>query len=160
MTQPAANPDDRILSAIRAIIRAEFPRLKYLGKFQYTIVAVNGSPPSVTVDCTPVDPTIDLPGLKDIVCQPSLDGITTIPDVGINCIVEFLNGDPTKPVIAGVDSLGVNPVARLGDQVTTFFPPTLAVIGTVSGAPFAGTIIVANPVTGVISQGSGKVFTG
>lgn len=160
MTQPAPTPDDRILAALRAIIREEFPRLKYLGEFQYAIKEIQGTPPNVTVSCSPVDDSIDLPELNNVPCSPDLSGITTIPDTGINCVVCFLNGDPTLPRIRGVDSLGVNPVARLGDQVTMFLPPTLAVQGLVSGAPFVGTITVLNPVTGVISQGSGKVFTG
>jgi hypothetical protein len=160
MTVSNDNPSDRILAAIRAIIREEFANLTYRGIFKYSIVAVSGSPPNVTLDCQPTDPTIGLPSLQGIPMQSGIDGITTIPKVGMNCVVGFLNADPTLPIIFGVDSLGVNPVARLGDQVTMFLPPTLAVVGTMLGSPFAGTIIVANPVTGVISQGSGKVFTG
>ena len=160
MTTPNENTDDRIKAAIRAIIREEFSRMTYRGFFSYSIVAINGSPPNVTLDCTPSDPTVGLPSLQDIPMQPGIDGITTIPSAGMGCVVFFLDADPTKPRIFGLDSLGVNPVARLGDQVTMFLPPTLAVVGTVSGAPFAGSIIVASPITGVISQGSGKVFTG
>jgi hypothetical protein len=160
MTQPAPTIDDRIMAALRSIIREEFPRLKYLGKFEYSIKAVHGEPPNVTIECSPNDPTIGLPDIKAAE-QCGIDGITTIPDTGLNCIVEFLNGDPTKPKISGVDSLGVNPVARLGDQVTVFLPPTLAIqgVGSTTG-PFAGSITILNPVTGCISQGSGKVYTG
>jgi hypothetical protein len=161
MTQPAPNPDDRILEALRAIIREEFPRLKYAGEFLYAITEVTGEPPNVKISCSPVDQTIGLPDLNSLPCQPDLSGITSIPTAGLNCVIVFLNCDPTLPRIKGVDSLGINPVARLGDQVTVFLPPTLAIqgIGSTTG-PFAGSITVLNPVTGVISQGSGQVFTG
>jgi hypothetical protein len=65
---------------------------------------------------------------------------------------------PTVPdvEIAG----GGNPVARLGDQVQSFLPPTLPVVGTVSGAPFVGTITIASPITGCITGGSSKASSG
>ena len=77
----------------------------------------------------------------------------------------FVNGQPTKPVCvwtSGAPTMaqllsGPNPVARLGDQVQSFLPPTLPVIGMVSGNPFTGTITVVNPITGTITQGSNTV---
>jgi hypothetical protein len=93
------------MQAIRAIIREELPRLSYIGLFQYNIQAVNGSPPNVTIDALPTDDSLGLPPLSNISCQPDLSGITSIPDDGINCVVAFLNADPTKPVVVGVDSL-------------------------------------------------------
>lgn len=154
--------DDRLLSALRAIVRAEVDRigLAYAGVFGYTIQGVHGEPPDVQIDAVPNDPNIGLPDLVRIKMRPGIDGITSIPDTGIGCLVAFVDRDPSQPVIVSVDSLGVNPVARLGDQVTVFLPPTLAIIGLLSGAPFTGTITVANPVTGVITQGSGKDFCG
>lgn len=152
--------DDRILEAIRKIVREEFPRLSFVGFFEYAITNVSGDVPNVLIDCSPTDDSIGLPELVEVQCAPSLDGMTTIPTSGLNCVVIFLNGDPTKPRIFGVDSLGVNPVARLGDQVTMFLPPLLAIQGTAAGVPFVGTIQIANPITGLISEGSGQVFTG
>lgn len=158
MTQPAV--DDRIMAALRSLIREEFPRLKFFGIYEYTIKSVSGSAPDVKISASPTDASIGLPDLVDITEQPSISGITSLPQSGLTCVVGFLNADPTRPVILGVESLGVNPVARLGDQVTVFLPPTLAVQGVGAVGPFAGTITVFNPVTGVISQGSGQVFTG
>ena len=103
---------------------------------------------------------MSLPELTEISCQPAIDGMTSIPSPGMNCVVAFLNFDPTKPIIMGVDSLGINPVARLGDSVQSFLPPTLPVVGTVSGNPFTGVITVANPISGIIQGGSGRVFSG
>jgi hypothetical protein len=151
---------DRFLAALRAIIQAEVPNVTFLGQYEYAIQAVSGSPPNVTLDCRPTDPALSLPPLVQVVMQPGIDGITTIPSVGMNCVVAFINGDGSRPRIVGVDSLGVNPVARLGDQVTMFLPPTMAVQGVAAGIPFVGTILIANPITGIISQGSGIVYTG
>lgn len=161
MTEPNAN--DRLLDNFRALVRAELESmgLQYVGVFGYTIKQVSGSPPNVQISAAPDDPSLGLPDLVNILEAPGVDGITTIPTAGIGCRVAFVDRDPTKPVIIGVNSLGVNPVARLGDQVTMFLPPTLAIqgVGSITG-PFAGSITIANPVTGIISQGSGQVFTG
>lgn len=159
MSEP--NPADRLLESFRALVNTELVSLKYAGVFQYSIVAVNGAPPNVTIDCRPTDLTIDLPTLSQIPMQPDISGITSIPTTGLNCTVVFLNRNPALPRIIGVDSLGVTPIARLGDQVTSFFPPILAVNGFMNGVtPFVGTITVANPVSGIITQGSVKAYTG
>lgn len=161
ITEPTS--EDRILDGIRNIIRTEIAtlRLKYAGYFNYTIAAVNGEPPNVLIDCRPTDPSLDLPDLSQVAMQPGIDGVTSIPSSGMNCVVEFLNRDPGLPRIVGVDSLGVNPVARLGDQVTCFVPPLMPFFVTASIiGPFAGFASMSSPITGVITQGSGKVFTG
>lgn len=159
--QAEPNPDDRILEALRAIIKAETVALKYAGYFQYGITGTSGSPPNVLIDCEPTDTGIDLPALSRVSMAPGIDGITSLPQTGINCVVTFINRDPTLPIVVGVDSLGVNPVARVGDQVTMFIPPLSFISGVdVLGIPFVATISTAGPITGQIVQGSGKVFTG
>jgi hypothetical protein len=150
---------DRIADSLLAIVREEIAKT-YPATYEYAIKGVHGTPPNVTIDCEPTDPAIGLPALTGISMQPGIAGITGIPAEGINCAVIFLNGSPTRPRIVGVDSSGVNPIARLGDAVQSFLPPTLPVVGTVSGNPFVGTITVANPISGIIQGGSGKAFTG
>jgi hypothetical protein len=152
--------DDRIMAAIRAIIRAEFPRMRYLGKFEYVISSVNGESPSYTVDCSPVDSTIGLPDLSAVAIQPSVSGVTGTPTSGMICVVEFLDANPAKARITGIPSLGANPIARLGDQVQSFLPPTLPIVGTLAGSPFSGFITVVNPISGTITQGSGTTKSG
>ena len=154
---------DRLLDSLRSLVLSEIQsqRLNYAGWFEYTIDSVHGDPPDVTLDCTPTDASLGLPDLSKVSCQPGIDGITAIPTAGMNCVVSFLNRDPASPRIVGVDSLGVNPVARLGDQVTLFLPPSMPIVGLISLlGPFAGVATVASPITGTIIQGSGKVFTG
>lgn len=159
--QAEPNIDDRILESLREIIRAETAPLKYAGYFQYSITDRNGEPPDVLLDCEPTDQGIGLPSLSRVPMAPGIDGITSKPQTGINCVVTFINRDPTRPIIVGVDSLGVNPVARVGDQVTLFIPPLSPISGVdVIGIPFVAIIQTAGPITGQIVQGSGKVFTG
>lgn len=159
--QAEPNTDDRLFEAIRALIRAETAPLRFAGYFQYSITDTHGEPPNVLIDCRPTDPAINLPDLSKVPMAPGIDGITCQPETGIDCVVTFINRDPTRPIIVGVDSLGVNPVARVGDQVTLFIPPLSPISGVDAvGIPFVALILTAGPITGQIVQGSGKVFTG
>jgi hypothetical protein len=138
--------NDRLLTAIRDLIRSEVPTATFLGLYEYT---VTGSTPT-TIDCQPTDPTIPLPSLNGIPIGSLSDGGVGQPTTGNRCLIEFLNGDPTRPVVlfndppvqtATIDATqeviigpsAANPVligpgaslqaARVGDQSTCFFPP-------------------------------------
>jgi len=161
----APTSDDRILDWFRSLVRSVFPRMQYIGVFDYTITAVNGQAPSYTVDCAPADPKgTGLPELNGVAIQPGISGIVGTPSSGDACVVIFLDANPTKPRIIGIPSLGANPIARLGDQTMTYIPPTTAIAGqiTILGvpSPFIGTILIPNPVTGTITQGSGGTTSG
>lgn len=156
-----ANPLDRIAANLRAFIREAFPRLHYTGVFEYTITGVTGRAPSCKIDCVPVDASLGLPAFNSIGYSPSVSGVTGTPTAGLTCVVVFLDGNPTKPRIMGIDSLGANPIAVLGNQVQVFLPPTLPIMGVVTpGGPFTGTIQVLNPISGTITQGSGRMVGG
>lgn len=152
-------PDDRILEWFRTLVRSVFPRLGYTGVFDYVITGVNGEAPGFTCDCRPVDDSIGLPQLNAVELMASVSSMTATPSTGMSCMVVFLDANPTKPRIAGIEAKGANPVARLGDQTQSFLPPTLPIVGTISGSPFTGTITVVNPISGTIVQGSGRART-
>jgi hypothetical protein len=94
---------------------------------------------------------------------------------GCEVAIAFLGGQLSKPVIVGVrGQFGDNtapiklelggpggaPVARVGDTVNVFIGSAPVVLnGTVSGAPFVGTGVFTQSVTGVIQAGSSKVFS-
>jgi len=161
VTQPTDK--DRILNDFRALVRSVIVEmgLAYSGRFEYVIQGVDGEPPDVTVSCTPSDTNLGLPELAHVAMSPGIVGMTSLPDTGIVCEVVFLNRDPTKPRIVGVGSLGILPVARVGDQVMMFLPPTAPIQGVINGTSmFVGTISIASPTSGIITQGSAKVFTG
>lgn len=136
--------DDRLLAAIRAIIRAEFPRLTYTGVFEYAIQSVTGSGASATVDASPTDTTIPLPDITGCPLAPIV-GATCKPVPGTLALVLFLNADPTRPLCISMDAspltltldgvlntigatgvtklgLGALPVARGTDLAAGIFP--------------------------------------
>ena len=155
--------DDRLLEWFRELVRSVFPRLQYIGVFDYVITGVNGEAPSFTCDCAPNDADLGLPPLNAVVTVASISSMTATPSTGMACMVAFLDGNPTKPRIVGIEAKGANPVARLGDQTQSFLMPSLPIAGTVviSGtpSPFQGFITVANPISGTIVQGSGRART-
>ena len=130
MPQDLISPttQDRLLAALRSIIREEFPQLTYLGVWDYVITAVGDG----TVDCSPgVDTEIPIGDLTKVPIRTGVDGLTvTLPPatIGRHCIVAFVNADPTRPVCLSIDSFpgAVLPVARMTDPVVA--------------GPFAGTI--------------------
>jgi len=154
---------DRIQSSLRALIRSEIANLTYLGVWEYTIAGVSGT----TISATPTDSR--MPDITGCRMMPGLIGETVVPTVGSKCRISFVNGDPARfecIAIEGVPSsitVGASgmPCARLGDQVISFFPPLLAVVGTMTvgavASPFVGTITIANPIGGVINNGSALV---
>ncbi|GAC1536306.1 MAG: hypothetical protein NVS3B10_00090 [Polyangiales bacterium] len=121
---------DRLLRALRELIRAQFPRLTYLGVWEYAVQASPGAGGTGTVDAAPVDPSISLPGITGLQLRPSVLGENVVPVVGSVCLVAFVNGDPTRPVVVGGDYanapssaqlMGGGPaVSRVGDTVTSY----------------------------------------
>ena len=150
--QPTAQ--DRLFTAIRNLIRAEFPQYTYCGVYEYSIQAVNSG--TGAVDCEPTDTTISLPNLSNVLFSPSLLAESCTATMGSTCLVEFVNSDPTRPRIvsvgptvfmgtldasqtmnigpsAGSVNLGAAqmPTARTTDTVSVYFPPgtTLTIAG-------------------------------
>jgi hypothetical protein len=125
-----------MLAALRSIIRAEFPQFTYCGIYEYTIAATDGK----TVDCIKADPTVPLPSLTKVPIRSSVSGEFVTLDatvVGLNCIIAFLNADPSRAICIAIDPFpGALPTARLTDTV------------------------VAGPWAGVITSGSTRVNTG
>jgi hypothetical protein len=161
MTNPTS--DDRLLQWFRALVRSVFPRMQYTGVFDYVITGVNGEAPSFTLDVAPADASIGLPTLNAVEILSSVSSMTATPSTGMACLLVFLDANPSKPRVAGIEAAGANPVARLGDQCMSFFPPTTPIVGviTIAGVPnpFQGTVIIPNPITGTITQGSGRART-
>lgn len=167
---------DRLIDAVRKIIRAEVPALTFAGLYSYTVQSASGA----TVEASPTDTTLGLPPISGLTLSPSILGeLVTGAQVGAVAYVQFVNGDPTRPVVvslslpsttATIDATalalgpgaslvqlagGTAPVARQGDAVTIYLDPVPASVnGTVGGVPFIGTIVFAGPATGIIVAGN------
>jgi hypothetical protein len=155
---------DRLLDNFRRIIRAEQPTVTFVGLYLYAVQAVHGQ----TVDALPVDTTIPLPGITNTLLWPSILGAQATPQVGSQCVVAFLNGNPARPIVFAGDPntfpssaqiLGSSPAAaRVGDSVT-ITPAEIASAGLTANLG-TGVVTATNPFTALITSGSSKVTIG
>lgn len=168
---------DRLLAALRLLVRNELARMTYLGVYEYT---VQGASPG-TVDASPAS-SLPLPTLSGVPLLPSILGQTATPAArGALCRIRFVNGDPTRPVCVGiaaptvdaaVDATGTlslghsatvvvgggtKPIARSGDAVTMLFPQGTftGVLTPPGGSPTVlGTIVILTAASGIIASTS------
>jgi hypothetical protein len=148
-------PLDRLLNAFRRLVRLQVSQLRFLGTYEYTVTATDGT----YVDAAPVDTTQGLPFVGHVPLRS--DSIATqTPAVGATCELYFVNGDPSRPSIrwttptpTSVAIAGGGPaVARVGDSVS---------IGMLQAGPYPVTTGGAGaPLSATISGGSSKVSCG
>jgi hypothetical protein len=98
MIPPSPTLYDRLLVALRALVRDMDPRRDYRGVFEYQIVAATSS----TVDATPTDTSVGLPSVSKALLRPSILGESVTPSTGSLCLIAFINCDPTRPICVGV----------------------------------------------------------
>lgn len=176
---------NRIVSAIRALIRLEFPALRFLGIYSYTVQAANGS----RVDVAPTDTTLGLPFIPGLPLSPSILGEQVSGAlVGAVALVQFVNGDRRRPEVVSLSAPSTNAtidatgtlslapsgnvelaggtadVARKADAVTVYLGSTpIAVTGTITPssipgvATFVGTIAFTGPAAGIVAAGNPRV---
>jgi hypothetical protein len=183
----ASTSASRRLSAFRAIVDQLDPDRKFRGTYEYRIVTQNGTrlnlqPVSTVVGMPTLSNVMVRPGVAGCQAQYHLGARVIVgfvnADPGRPVVIAFEDADgpgflSTALTIDAMTSVAVgpsatsvavagsgSPIARLGDQVMVFLPPTLPVAGTVSGSPFAGVITVVNPITGQIVAGSSKATSG
>ena len=180
---------DRLWNSFRALVRAESPTYTFSGIYEYGIQAVHGSAPNTTVDCSPTDTSIPLPPLVNITMRAGNDGNTSTPSVGSNCLVMFINADPSRPVIIGTEpvakavkmqasgsiDVSAGAITLQGGATVEVSAPAVDVEGTVTillNAPIVNIAtgvlqaarvtdtVVAGPFAGTITGGSMKVLVG
>lgn len=176
-------PDDRLMRAIREIIRAEFPQLAYLGVYEYAVQSASGTD---TVDARPVDETLGLPDLVGCPLYPGILGEQVHPATGSLYRIAFIAGDPTRPIVVGGDPAnppdtakllgGGAAAARVGDTVNagyltvssstggvvTYYPGTSAGLAAANAAVSgsSGALTLVSLTSGQITSGSSKVEVG
>ena len=104
---------DRFLDSFRAIVRETFPRMFYLGTYEYKV----NSGASNLYELAPTDPVAGLPPISSCPIKPGVAGATSTLAVGSLVYVTFINSDPARPCIVGL--------AGPGDA--GFTPTTIAV---------------------------------
>lgn len=153
---------DRLLTAFARIIDLLQPRLLYLAIWEYRVVSVSGTGP-VKISARAVAATCPLPELSAITLWPGPSGAYAVPLPGTSVRVAFADGDPTKPMIVGLDP-AATPIAvyahagtlvELGDALAVPLARAAAVasdMAALSGAlaalaTFAPTCVTAPPGT-------------
>lgn len=149
---------DRLMANIRRIVRSEFPNYTYQGIYEYSIQSVSDS----LVDADPVDTSIGLPSIAKMPMRSSILGETVTPTVGKLCLVMFVNGVPSRPMVfscaAKNEEIDVDATsaAHFGDSASA-----ITVGG--SGPPCArlgDTLLAGGMFAGTITSGSSKVTVG
>ncbi len=136
---------DRLRGAFEDILDALLPRLNYYVLWEYRVVLVSPGPP-VTIDARTSDPS--MPDLAGVRIWPGPGGVIAVPAIGSRIRVGFINGDPSRPAVLGLDPesqptltmIGGAPgafVARVGDTVSV--PGVQA-----GGATVIGTILTGS----------------
>lgn len=153
---------DRLLSAFDRILTLLRPRLAFYAVWEYRVVSTSGTGP-VRIDARAVSALCPMPDLAGITLWPGPSGCYAVPVPGSSVRVAFVDGDPTKPAIVGLDpnsapSLvylsGTGPaVARVGDTVTI----SLAQFAAAGPANSGGPVTITTPMQATISTGSAKV---
>lgn len=140
MTQPV----DRLSASLQAILQALLPSLYCYVQWEMRVqTATPPSPPGAPgapavfttpamVTCVPLDPKVValLPTSVNIAMWPGPSGALSVPAVGSLVRVGFVNADPSKPYIAGLDP-NVMPAVSLVGALKTFSAGLN--VGTLSG---------------------------
>lgn len=139
---------DRLREAIEAVLDALQPRLKYFALWEYRVVVVSPGPP-VKIDArSTID---DMPDLAGIELWPGPSGAIAVPMIGSRVRVGFINGDPARPAIFGLDPESSPTLTMLGGAVGPF----VARIG--DSVLVTGVRLGSDTATGTITSGSVKV---
>lgn len=154
---------DRLLSAFDRLLTLLRPRLAFYAVWEYRVVSASGSGP-VRIDARAVSSLCPMPDLAGITLWPGPSGCYAVPVPGSSVRIAFVDGDPTKPAIVGLDPnsapalvylSGTGPaVARVGDTVT-ITQAELTAAGAVAGS---SPVTITTPIQCQITTGSAKVF--
>lgn len=153
---------DRLKAAFTRMLAPLLTRLDYSCFYSATVVAQNGDG-SLELKST----NAKLPNLSRVAIRYGIPGITAKLNPGGNVIVGYENADPTRPfclvwdaaTLQSVSWMGGNqPIARMGDAVTVYFPPVIPFTGTYNGLPIVGVLTIATPAPGIIAAGNKKVL--
>lgn len=107
---------DRLRVAWQQILTGLLPALATYVRWEFRVQSVNPGPP-VLITATPVSAACPFgqdQGLSNITLWPGPSGSYAVPAVGSIVLLEFHEGDPSKPSIAGLDPNQVPTLITLG----------------------------------------------
>jgi hypothetical protein len=131
----------RALNALERTVLALFPNLRYRGAFEFRIVTQSGE----RLNLQPVRSAMGMPELPNVPVRAGMAGLKAKHLPGSIVVVQFLDADPSRPIVTGFDEPdapgwmplelilggpGALGVARMTDPVVC--------------GPFAGTIVNAS----------------
>jgi len=149
---------DRLMANIRRIVRSEFPNYTYQGIYEYSIQSVSDS----LVDADPVDTSIGLPSIAKMPMRSSVLGEAVKPTVGNLCLVMFVNGVPSRPIV--ISCSGPNEEIEINATSTASIASSASIV-TIGGsgppcARLGDTLLAGGMFAGTITSGSSKVTVG
>lgn len=160
-------PEASLAGAFRALVGAAI-RGQLWGVWRYRVVRMAGD----RVELQSVRSGAGLPDVLPVSVWPGVSGVHATLSPGTECLVQFVEGDRTMPVVthfAGKDGVGFVPLsltlggpsgapaARQGDPVEVLLPPAVF-SGTIGGSPATGVLtFTMSKALGAITGGSGKV---
>jgi hypothetical protein len=163
-------PVTRLLGGLGHLVR-ELAGTTYLRLYAYRFISDNGA----RLNLQAIDKAPGLPDTIPIPVFPGMAGLSAKLTASQEVLVAFLEGDPAQPVVVGFDGNlprevtidatelvnlggeGGADVATTGSAMVAYLPAATPVAGTLSGAPFVGTLTLATPLMGIVMSGSSKV---
>lgn len=151
-----------ILAQFERMVRAIMRDTRYHAQYACRVEAQSGQ----FLDLLPDDETIRGTGLQRVPLRHGLPGVTVKVVPGSRVLLGFESGDRRKPYAALWDSASIEeisfdggqaPIARMGDSVTIFWPPTVQVVGFLGPLAFTGTMTITSPSVGQIAAGAERV---
>lgn len=112
----AASFGDRIVGALQSIVRAITRRSWFFGVYEYRVLSQAGG----YCDLSPVSVALGLPQLAHVEMRTATPGGRGNPTPGSTALVGFVNGDPTRPFVAGFEGAwGSKPLVAALDATAT-----------------------------------------
>ena len=140
----AASRSSRALSALERAVLAMFPATPYRGAFEFRVVTQSGE----RLNLQPVRSATGLPELAGVPVRAGMAGLKATHLPGSLVVVQFLDADPSRPIVTGFDD----------PEAPGWMPLELDLGGPGAlGVARIGDAVVAGPYAGTIVSGSARV---
>lgn len=140
----ASSRSSRTLSALERAVLALFPSLPYRGAFEFRIVTQSGE----RLNLQPVRSATGFDELSGVPVRAGMAGLKAVHLPGSLVVVQFLDADPSRPIVTGFDD----------PEAPGWMPLELDLGGPGAlGVARIGDGVVAGPYVGTIVSGSARV---